>query len=242
MLFTLVFTLLSCEAALDEPKTDEENQDDHSDSIELPILGEEGAGDDDPDFDFEDMQSFLDYLNSDKNTPSVAGSSYLNPKAYVDFSSIIPNEEAIYICSYNAKEQYYFVVYETEVGDMPFGVDVSIGYKDYFVDYFQKYKDYWIANYKVYNSLKDVPKDAERFACDIDGNYLLYGLYSYNGYGDVAEVIFMLGDYYFKIYTASPLSSVAQQELLNALFPSLGATDDSVIAMLDKIKALIPKE
>ena len=124
------------------------------------------------------------------------------------------------------------------------GLTIDSAYGTYGKGRMEKDKTFYISQYtvyKVYNTLSDVPKNTEFFIYDRDGNYILYETWKRSTLGDGARISFMIGEYYFKLYADLPAETDSEQALLSAFLPELGATDDSVIAMLDKIKALIPK-
>ncbi|MBP3334072.1 MAG: hypothetical protein J6M35_08525 [Clostridia bacterium] len=190
-----------------------------------------------PNFTFEDLQSFLKFINSDKNDPS--SKQYFNPKFYVDFSPIIYDNEIDFIASYYAKGGDLRVSYSGED-------DLSIyyGYGTYGEGRFESHKESCVKKhpkYKVYNTLSDVPENTEFFIYNRDDNYILYETWKSSTVGDGARISFMIGEYYFMLYASLPAETDSEQELLSAFIPELGATDESVIEMLDKIKALIPQ-
>ncbi|MBE6608526.1 MAG: hypothetical protein E7633_08215 [Ruminococcaceae bacterium] len=169
-------------------------------------------------------------------------------KSYVDLNSIISNEEVkkivIGLDSFTTdtdlnKVTKYTITYES-INETKEGLYIVVGYgKDFFGDhYFSPAKESILAEGKTYNALKDVPEDnSESFVCNVDEICMLYSYYN----GKIETISFMIDEHYFMIY-ANRSASPAQDEFISAFLPELGATDDSVIAMLDKIKALIPKE
>ena len=167
-------------------------------------------------------------------------------KAYIDFDSIISNNEVIKITAgldfaggeVDENVTRYTVTYKSE-NEEERGLYIIIGYgKKIFYDYFFTLeKDDILSDGKEYNALKDVPEgNSESFVCNIDGICMLYSYYN----GKCTSIRFVIDEHYFDIYS-SWSASLAQDKFISAFLPELGATDDSVIAMLDKIKALIPK-
>ena len=168
-------------------------------------------------------------------------------KCYVEFDSIIPNEEIDRI--------YTGIEYETDNGDIGAGVaiyslryktedeleeglTIGVGYGNFFTKYYiTSYKESILSNGEAYKTFDDLPENNnESFIMNIDGECLLYVYFENKPW----SIQFMIDEHYFYINSFNS-ASPAQDEFISAFLPELGATDDSVIAMLDRIKALIPQ-
>jgi hypothetical protein len=93
-------------------------------------------------------------------------------------------------------------------------------------------------DYKIYDSLNDAPKDSRFFIYNWDGNHILICPFKVED-TEYARITFIIDEYAFQIEATLPVTTPAQEEFISAFLPSLGATDESIITMLDRINALI---
>ncbi|MBE6608807.1 MAG: hypothetical protein E7633_09670 [Ruminococcaceae bacterium] len=229
ILFTLVFSLLSCEATVEEPKTDsEENltQNDEEKPSEKP----------DKNVYFNNIADFKDYISNKENQSK---NRLIDANKYIELDSIIPNDEVTRI-SVDGNNAYSIIA-----GD----ITVQIVYPahktvredaDEYIKNFPK-----LINHTPYDSLsiiKDIKDNTEYVWIDLEKYEMIYTR-SYNDENNVTEISYcwFVIDNYWLCMRIEDHNSSAQESFVKALNPAYGATDDSVIAMLDKIKALIPK-
>ena len=184
---------------------------------------------------FSSLQDFKEYINNkEKQTPEAP----MDVNAYMDFNSIIPDSEITEIVV--RRENYYSVRYDNN-GDFyyVFAYKATGTIADEVDEILKETPD--LINKQPYDSiekLKDVKEKSYYIWVDL-GDYEIVYLCSTD-----TKQIFQLGvridGSLFKVRMEN-YSSSAQESFVKALNPDYGATDDSVIAMLDKIKALIPK-
>ncbi|MBE6608970.1 MAG: hypothetical protein E7633_10515 [Ruminococcaceae bacterium] len=228
VLILLVFSSIACETTVDEPKTDDESKtdvDNNEHNREEIHIG--------PWLNRYDIQSFEDYIYSGANDPSAE--RYFDPKFYIKFDSIIPDSECIQIdntLSYDGTSRSYGSMYLTCF----YGEDAQ-----YLYDSQKSIHSSENPVYEIYDNLNDVPDDTGFFIYNWNGNHILICPYKVEDL-EYSRITFIIGKYAFLFETTLPVTSPAQEEFISSFLPSLGATDDSVIAMLDKIKALIPKD
>ena len=101
----------------------------------------------------------------------------------------------------------------------------------------QKYPD--TINHTPYDSLyvlEDINGKTQNNWIDLGEYEIMYVIEA----NKIQRCWFVIDDYWFNM-RISNFDSSAQESFVKALNPELGATDDTVIAMLNKIKALIPE-
>ncbi len=225
------------ESNVDLTKDDEQDTTKiESPSTSDPLLGPEL-------YSIAELKSYLD--NPEDWHRKEENDYCINPKfersIYVDMSSIIPDEEIFLILLYESK--YYSVNYGTSYNDNNDGVSVSFKYseeKQIAVD--------WINSFIKNGNLSETPTKTlagynkesfnERNLWLQLGEYNILYMYRNDTF---KKFVVDIGDYFVKISIYAPETD-AQKAFVEALNPDYGATDDTVIAMLDKIKALIPTD
>ena len=201
---------------------------------------------------FSNLDSFKSYIN---NKEKQSKHCPIDDGVYVDFSSILPDSEIKVI---KAKYHNWYSVQYAEKND-------SISY-GLFVDFIttptrEKY-DYNVEEMIKSGALNETPiksiselkdyKATTAYTWIEIGEYTLfypfntnYNLRDPNSGHKFDNFSVFINDYQITVQWNHKLSAddytPAQSEFLSALVSEYGATDDSVIAMLDKIKALIPK-
>ena len=193
---------------------------------------------------FQNIEDFKEFVYGVDDYTGKPRTEY--KKCYVEFDSIIPNEEIDRI--------YTGIEYETDNGDIGAGVaiyslryktedeleeglKIGVGYGDFFTKYYiTPYKESILSNGEAYKTFDDLPENNnESFIMNIDGECLLYVYFENKPW----SIQFMIDEHYFYINSFNSASS-AQDKFISAFLPELGATDESATTMLNRIKALIP--
>ncbi len=237
MLFTLVFSLFSCEAIVEKPKTDEEKNQDNS---------ENKHEDDQPTAEvFYNHEDFLAYMN---NVEKQVYARHICANDYVNLDTIIPMEEFAEIAlpgSADCSSSRYTLTGNGKSHRLSFSIRIIVVKT---VDGINQYMDYTTPKNDIpYTSLDeiDLSNITEKgwynlklgeydisygISCDISGKYY------------VDTILFFIDNFCFNVDSMCSQEFLPGQEaFVKAINPEFGATDDSVIAMLNKIKALIPK-
>ncbi|MBE6606995.1 MAG: hypothetical protein E7633_00360 [Ruminococcaceae bacterium] len=216
-------------------------------------LGEPEIPDIDVDYSryFQDIDSFKSYIN-DKEKQSKH--CPIDDGVYVDFSSILPDSEIEEIAA--RYHNWYDVRYSVKNDSIFYGLSIAFVTTptrekyDYNVEEMIKSGALNETPIKSISELKDYKATTAYTWVEI-GEYTLF--YPYNTNYDFREpdnghkfdnFSVFINDYQITIQWNHKLSAddytPEQSEFLSALVPDYGATNDSVIEMLNKIKALIP--
>ena len=99
-------------------------------------------------------------------------------------------------------------------------------------------------NEPIYQSLTEIENIEKQgyYRFNIGGNEIIYGIKP-NDKRVSYYIAIVVEDFHIEMvgFCAEDPETDAQSELYKALAPQYGATDESIIEMLDKIKALIPQ-
>ena len=232
VILCLILVLTSCNVSADKTHTGDSNI--HAENKEY----EKGP-------DFAASMILPSYSSVEEFVKSDFFSILISNRVYMDLNSILPSEEVEEITAgleyagwdTDPNITQYAISYKSDNEEKQ-GLHIIIGYgKDFYKDhFFSPEKESILAKGKTYNALKNVPEgNSESFVCNIDEICMLYSYHN----GKIDTIRFMIDEHYFNIY-AFRSASPAQDEFISAFLPELGATDDTLIAMLNRIKALIP--
>lgn len=197
---------------------------------------------------FSNLDEFKSYIN---NKEKQSKHCPIDDGVYVDFSSILPDSEIEEIAA--RYHNWYSVRYAVKNDSIPYGLSIDFVTTptrekyDYNVEKMIESGALSETSIKSISELKDYKATTAYTWVEI-GEYTLFyynNLHSKPDNGrkfDDFDVI--INGYQINIQWNEKLSiddyTPEQSEFLSALVPEYGATDDSVTAMLDKIKALIP--
>ncbi|MBE6608971.1 MAG: hypothetical protein E7633_10520 [Ruminococcaceae bacterium] len=241
MLFVLISFIVGCKSIKDIPNEDIDINDDEKNEEEKEDSKPSGE---DPDYSeyFSNLDDFKNYISNKENQSKHCP---IDDGVYVDFSSILPDSEIkqISVLFHN----YYYVNYIEKNDDIFFGLSFSFKTSptkekyDYTVEEMIKSGALNETPIKSISELKDYKATTGYTWVEIGEYNLLY----YDN-KSLSEFTITINDYIVSILWNNELSAddytSAQSEFLSALVSEYGATNESVIEMLDKIKALIPKE
>jgi hypothetical protein len=225
MLFTLVFSLLSCEATVEKPKPNiDENEKEENNDEQNNVQHEESLSK-----FFYSIAEFDAYRNSPDN---VKGKRlYFDNSLYVDFDSIIPNSEIECIVLDNGNT--YEIRYLNETNRtiiMEFNI-----VEDYVLSE-GGLTPIYIMDCRI-EDLDDIYGGGNHYIFVVDGIEVRYKFYNRNGEISLEDITFIIGNHLFKINQPfNKYNTPIQQEFVDAFKTEAGTSD-----MLDKIKALIPK-
>ena len=231
-LLTLLAVIVGCttnEKAPNDNKNDYEDDACHDDHSEY----------------FSNLDEFKSYINDKENQSEMCP---IDDGVYVDFSSIIPNSQIRQISA--IYHNYYNVEYIGKNDDIPYGIWFSFittptrEKYDYNIEKMIKSGALNEMPIKSMSELKDYKATTAYTWVEIGEYTLFYYTYLHSNPDKFDNFVVFINDYKININWNDKLSiddyTPAQAAFLSAVVPQYGATDDSVIAMLDKIKALIP--
>ena len=200
---------------------------------------------------FSNLDSFKSYIN---NKEKQSKHCPIDDGVYVDFSSILPDSEIEQIAA--KYHNWYSVQYAEKNDSIFYGLSIDFVTTptrekyDYNVEGMIKSGALNETPIKSISELKDYKATTAYTWVEI-GEYTLfypfntnYNLRDPNSGHKFDNFSVFINDYQITIQWNHKLSAddytPEQSEFLSALVSEYGATDDSVIEMLDKIKALIP--
>ena len=189
---------------------------------------------------FNSFEDFISYANDTENQTVP-----VSPEAIIDFSSIVTSYDSLEIsCVDSDQATCYGILYDGSFKivvwyySTPEKASLSF---DYHIRNEEK-------NEIPYNSINDFenlePRKKLVYA-SIDDVELVYWLGYTNHYSNertIGSLRFVMGNFVITIERVGVDEyDESYGEIVTSLNPDYGATDDSVIEMLDKIKALIPQ-
>lgn len=228
MLFALILTSAACGRVVEEPKTNIDENEQQTSNNQNNSSGSHLFS-----LPFSTLDDFKEYIYDEENRDEYY---HVDGDSYIDFDSIISNSEIFELGILGKNWYWVFYINEKQSG------------ADNFVMTVRKYDKNPISESDVETScgsmdelreIKLVTSDYVKL--ELENYTVLYfgtatGMNMLSVYIDGYVVRFSwLPNYSIDDYTAE------QAAFLSAVVPEYGATDDSVIAMLDKIKALIPQ-
>ena len=165
------------------------------------------------------------------------------PENYIDFSSIIPADEWKSIVLHGKRTHSYESSYQFlhDSGLLLYFIHskspkTTVRYSGVIEDDFH--------NEPIYQSLTEIENIEKQgyYRFNIGGNEIIYGIKP-NDKRVSYYIAIVVEDFHIEMvgFCAEDPETDAQSELYKALAPQYGATDESIIEMLDKIKALIPQ-
>ena len=193
-----------------------------------------------PDIFFSNLDELRKYM-SDKDNQTIKIDNM-----YIDFNSIIPDSEIAEISV--RRTNWYQIEYIKKNDSIPYNIAIDVmNHEKYDMD-LDGMKENDVTNEipcKSIDELKDFTSSSTLNF--VHAKLGKYDLVYYRGVNvdNFESLIILINGYrievrWFENYTIDDYTP-AQSEFLSALVPAYGATDDSVIEMLDKIKALIPQ-
>ncbi len=195
---------------------------------------------------FSSLDEFKSYIN-DKEQQSKH--CPIDDGVYVDFSSILPDSEIKEITAYF--HNWYDVRYAVKDDSIPYGLSIDFittptrEKYDYNVEEMIKSGALSETPLKSISEIEDYKATTSYTRVEIGEYTLFYYTYLYSNPDQFDNFVVFINDYRIDINWNDKLSiddyTPEQSEFLSAIVPEYGATDGSVIAMLDKIKALIPE-
>ena len=192
---------------------------------------------------FSTLDEFKAYVY-DESSQDKENDLTISPEDYIDFSSIIPADEWKSIVLHGKRTHSYQSSYQFlhDSGLLLYFIHSKSPVPT------EKYNgviEHDFHHEPIYQSLTEIESIEKQgyYRFNIGGNEIIYGIDSNNDKRICYYIAIVVEDFYIEIvgFCAEDPETDAQKELYKALAPQYGATDDSVIEMLDKIKALIPK-
>ena len=233
LLLSLFFTMFSCDEK-NENEAENENETKNETENEQPTAEV-----------FYNHEDFLAYMN---NVKKQVYARHICANDYVNLDSIIPMEEFGEFAlpgSFDCSSSRYTLIGNGKSNPRNFSIRISVVKT---ADGINQYMAYPTPKNDIpYTSLNelDISNITEKGWYNLKlGEYdIFYGIScGISGKYSVDTILFFIDNFRFDVDTMQPQEFLSGQEaFVKALNPELGATDDSVIEMLDKIKALIPK-
>jgi hypothetical protein len=189
---------------------------------------------------FDNFEDFVSYANDTENqTVPVA------PKAIIDFSSIVTAYDSLKISCVNSDQATcYGILYDGSFNIVVWYYSTPEKASRSF-DYHIRNEEKNEIPYNSINDFENLEPRKKLVYASIDDVELVYWLRYTNHYSNertVGLLRFVIGNFVITIERVGVDEyDESYGEIVTSLNPDYGATDDSVIEMLDKIKALIPQ-
>ena len=193
-----------------------------------------------PDIFFSNLDELRKYM-SDKDSQTIKIDNM-----YIDFNSIIPDSEIAEISV--RRTNWYQIEYIKKNDSIPYNIAIDVmNHERYGMD-LDGMKENDVTNEIPCKSIDELKDFTSASTLNfVHAKLGKYDLVYYRGVNvdNFESLIILINGYrievrWFENYTIDDYTP-AQSEFLSALVPAYGATDESVIEMLDKIKALIPQ-
>ena len=226
-LFSLILTSAACGRVVEEPKTNIDENEQQTSNNQNNSSGSHLFS-----LPFSTLDDFKEHINDEENRDEYY---QVDGDAYIDFDSIISDSEIFELGILGKNWYWVFYINEKQSGTDNFIMSVRKCDKDFVSE----------LSAEISCSSMDELREIELATFDwvtlkLDNYTVLYA-----GTATGMEMLSVYIDGYLVRFSWLPNYSIddytpEQSEFLSAVVPEYGATDDSVIAMLDRIKALIP--
>ncbi|MBR3714985.1 MAG: hypothetical protein IKM18_03675 [Clostridia bacterium] len=189
---------------------------------------------------FANLDDLREYINDKENQTVKMDDIFV-----IDFNSIISDSEIVKISATYTNR--YSVKYVNKDENIPYSIAIDVmKYEKHKIN-LDKMKENGVTNKIPCKSVDELMKlKTSTSLCNIHAKFKEYDVLYYRGVNrdNFMSIIILVNGYridlhWFEEYNEDDYTT-AQYEFLRAIVPEYGATDESIIEMLDKIKVLIP--
>lgn len=194
---------------------------------------------------FSTLDEFENYISDKENQRPYYK---VDNEAYIDFNSIVPNSEIVNI-HIMGNNYYLYRYYAENQTDIYTGFGIQVNKEEDNRTQIERGINNGVFNETPYCSIDELreitPTDRQYTYSKIGNHTLLWYDSNIDESDDFSGLGLYVGDYCITFFWEADYTkddyTPTQYEFLSTIVPAYGATDESIIEMLDKIKALIPQ-